>query len=491
MVEDENASSLNRPPIRRRRWRAVIGLLVLAHLLGFASSVDALMSTRTAQGAIAWIVSLNTVPYVAVPAYWVFGQSKFRGYVIARRDEDSALATALADKTLELWSHRFLAPEQDKHFYGVERLAKWPFLRGNRLTLLIDGEAAFESVFAGIESAERYVLFQSYIVRADALGYRLKERLIEKAREGVQVYFLFDEIGSYQLPPSYLQGLTDAGVNVHRFHSTRGSGNRFQLNFRNHRKVVVVDGERAWTGGLNIGDEYLGLNPRIGPWRDTHLKIEGPAALALQFVFLEDWHWATDEIPELPWKPMTPSGHDAPVLILPSGPADRFETASLMIQQVIHSAHERIWITSPYFVPDEGVLGMLKLAALGGVDVRILIPEQPDNPLAYFAAYAFMGPLLDAGVQIYRYQEGFLHGKSFLIDHTGAAVGTVNLDNRSFRLNFEMTAIVLDRDFASEIERMFLNDFARSRLMSREELNRQPLWHRVAARAAYLFAPVL
>ena len=208
-------------------------------------------------------------------------------------------------------------------------------------------------------------------------------------------------------------------------------------------------------------------------------------------MFIEDWHWATEKIPDLLWEPVVRSHHGDPVLILPSGPADRFETASLMMQQAIHAAHHRIWIASPYFVPDEGVIGMLKLAALSGVDVRILIPERPDNLLTYYAAYAFVGPLLEAGVRIYRYQDGFLHGKAFVVDEVGGAVGTVNLDNRSFRLNFEVTALVMDPDFARELEAMFETDFARSREMRLAELHQLPLWHRIAARAAYLFAPVL
>ncbi|PMR67173.1 cardiolipin synthase [Halomonas heilongjiangensis] len=476
---------------RRRPWRRLLLLLGIVHLVGLASSVDAMMSSRTAQGAIAWIVSLNTVPYVAVPAYWVFGRTKFQGYATSRRDEDSELTRALADKLAELRSHRVAAAQSDKHLAGVEQLARLPFLGSNRVELLIDGAQTFESLFAGIESAERYLLVQFYIVRADELGLALQARLIERARQGVEVYFLYDEIGSYALPGAYLQTLEDAGIRVHRFHSTRGLGNRFQLNFRNHRKIVVADGVRAWVGGLNVGDEYLQGHPRIGPWRDTHLMIEGPAALALQLVFLEDWHWATEELPDLPWEPVVPSHHATPVLILPSGPADRFETASLMIQQAIHAAHERIWISSPYFVPDEGVLSMLKLAALSGVDVRILIPERPDNPLTYFAAYAFLGPLLEAGVEVRRFQEGFLHGKAFLVDDVGAAVGTVNLDNRSFRLNFEVTALVMDPAFAAEVEAMFEEDFARARQMRREDIEDQPLWHRVAARAAHLLAPVL
>ena len=477
-----------RPP--KRHWR-LIGFFLLAHLVGFFSSIDALLSTRTPQGTIAWMVSLNTIPALSVPAYWVFGRDRFQGYVIARRDEDTALAIAMQEQTTELWSHRYVHGPQDLHLRGVEQLAKWPFLGGNRVTLLKDGEQTFESIFAGIDAAERYLLVQFYIVHADNLGHRLREALIQRAQEGLKVYFLYDEIGSYGLPSSYLQGLRDGGVQVQRFHSTRGTGNRFQLNFRNHRKIVVADGMQAWVGGLNVGDEYLGKHPRIGPWRDTHLKIAGPAALALQMTFLEDWHWATDTIPELEWQPAFHHDADLAVLILPSGPADRFETASLMMQQSIHAAQQRIWIASPYFVPDEGVQGMLKLAALSGVDVRILIPEVPDNPLLYYAAYAFIGPLLEAGVKVYRYQEGFLHGKAFLVDDRGAAVGTVNLDNRSFRLNFEVTAIVQDQQFAHEVEAMFEQDFTRSRQMVLEDIWQLSFWHRLASRAAYLFAPVL
>lgn len=476
---------------RQRAWGKLAIFVTLAHVLGLVSSVEALMSSRTSQAAVAWIVSLNTIPYVAVPAYWVFGRNKFEGYVLSRRDEDTELTRALSSKLDELRAHRVEWTNDDRQLAGVEQLAKLPYLGGNAATLLVDGEETFASLFAGIDAAERYLLVQFYIVRDDDLGQAFQQRLIAKANEGVDVYILYDEIGSYKLPSTYLQELRDAGVNVHRFHSTRGPGNRFQLNFRNHRKIMVVDGAQAWIGGFNVGDEYLEGHESLGPWRDTHLKLEGPAALALQLVFLEDWHWATEEVPELPWEPSVPSANGVPALILPSGPADRFETASLMVQQAIHAARERIWISSPYFVPDEGVQSMLKLAALNGVDVRILIPERPDNLLTFYAAYAFLGPLLDAGVEIHRYQEGFLHGKAFLVDDVGAAVGTVNLDNRSFRLNFEVTALVMDPDFAGDVEAMFERDFARSRRMTREEIYDNPLWHRVAARGAYLFAPVL
>ncbi|TVP56962.1 MAG: cardiolipin synthase [Halomonadaceae bacterium] len=474
-----------------RRHRLLFTFLALAHTIGLVSSLDALMSARTAPGAVAWIVSLNTMPYVAVPAYWVFGRTKFQGYVIARRDLDSQLAVQLADHINRLRTHRLETPYQSKDLRAVEALAKVPFVTGNSLELLIDGEAAFESILSGMADARDYILVQFYIIKDDELGRKFKQVLIDQARKGVAVHLLYDEIGSHQLPNSYIQALTEAGVNVHRFHSTRGRGNRLQLNFRNHRKVVVVDGQQGWLGGLNVGDEYLGRHEQIGPWRDTHLRIEGPAVQKMQLSFVEDWHWATESILALPWEPRPSDTGNIPTLILASGPADRFDTASLMIQQAIHAAQERFWISSPYFVPDEGVQGMLKLAALGGVDVRILIPEQSDFRLVDQAAHAFIEPLLQAGVRIYRYQDGFLHGKAFLVDTQGAAVGTVNLDNRSFRLNFEITAIAIDEDFAADVEGMFLEDFARSRPMQVADREERTFWSRLLSRAAYLFAPVL
>lgn len=475
---------------RKRRRRLVAAFIVVAHLAGFSSSIDALISTRTAQGAVAWIVSLNTLPYVAVPAYWIFGRTKFEGYTIARQTEDSELAMALSKEITELHSYQLPDTYEYKDLRAVQALAKLPFVRGNDLELLVNGEAIFDSIFRGIKSARKYILAQSYIIRDDEIGREFQKLLIDRARAGIDVYLLYDEIGSYGLPQRYVDELVAAGVKVHSFHSTRGSGNRFQVNFRNHRKVIIVDGETGWIGGANIGDEYVNSAGSSG-WRDTQVKITGPAALELQLSFVEDWHWATNSILDLPWQPMPSGQGNTPVLVLPSGPADRFDTASLMVQQAIHSATDRIWISSPYFVPDEGMQGMLKLAALGGVDVRILIPETPDSRLAYYAAYAFIGNLMEAGVKIYRYQNGFLHGKSFVVDDVGAAVGTVNLDNRSFRLNFESTAIVLDEAFAVEVENMFLRDFRRSRLMTRQGLNEKPLWFHVLSRGAYLFAPVL
>ena len=369
-------------------------------------------------------------------------------------------------------------------------MAEMPAVRGNSVDLLIDGETTFASIFAGIDAAEEYVLVQFFIVKDDELGRDLQARLIAKAREGIRVFFLYDEIGSYKLPKRYLDELREAGVEVSPFHSRKGHRNRFQINFRNHRKIVVVDGHTAWIGGHNVGDEYLGKGD-LGDWRDTHLKIDGPAAVAAQLSFFEDWHWATDSVPAFNWTPQHIAEDGVDVLVMPTGPADELETAGLMFVHAINSAQRRIWIASPYFVPDEAVMASLQLAGLRGVDVRILIPDEPDHLLVYLAAFSYFDQAGSTGVRFYRYTEGFLHQKTMLIDDNVSAIGTANLDNRSFRLNFEITAFAADDDFAAEVEQMLLEDFERSHLMRPSDYDERGFWFKLAVRLARLTSPIL
>jgi len=467
----------------------LIGLAIfMVHLLGILSAVLALMSSRTSQGAIAWILSLLTLPYVAVPAYWIFGRPRFYGYVSARGERDTVLRRVLARYRERV--EPFTADARDPDIRAVEQLAMMPLTSGNRAELLVDGEATFDSLFDGIERAEEYILIQFFIVRNDALGVELKHRLQRAAERGVRVYFLYDEVGSHKLTEGYLRDLSDAGIEVSAFRSSRGFRHRFQLNFRNHRKVLVVDGREGWLGGFNVGVEYLGKGRRHGPWRDTHLRLTGPSVLGLQEAFWEDWHWATGEVINLAWTPQVTCDECQKVVIVPSGPADRQETASLLVQHAIHSARERFWVTSPYFVPDQGVQDALRLAAMRGVDVRIMMPERPDHLLVFLSAFSFLPDMLRAGVKVFRYQPGFLHQKVMLIDDAAASVGTVNLDNRSFRLNFEITAFLPDRRFAAEVRLMLEKDFANCRRISLDELTSRPLWRKLVSRAAYLLSPV-
>ncbi len=478
--------------LRQRKKTVIVSVLLIFEVLGILSAVHAVMNVRTPQGSIAWAVSLVIMPVVGVPAYWVFGRNKFNGYVLARRADDGRLDDLSRRARLGIEKLDAGTEWGNTVVRGIERLARLPFTGANDVELLVDGEATFESIFAGIDSAQDYVLVQFYIVRADDVGNELKSRLIDAAGRGVQVYFLYDEIGSLGLPDSYTDELRRSGVNILPFHSRKGSGNRFQLNFRNHRKTVVVDGREAWIGGHNVGDEYLGKSPKFGRWRDTHMRVEGPAALGAQIAFVEDWRWAADEtLSELQWEPALSADGRALALVIASGPADDVETASLMYNQAINAATRRIWIASPYFVPDDAIVQSLQLAALRGVDVRILIPETSDSLLVKLAAYSYFDEVSSTGVRFYRYQDGFLHGKVMLIDDSVATVGTANFDNRSFRLNFEITALVADQNFSQAVEVMFEEDFENSRRMEPGEYENKNYVFRVATRLARLASPVL
>jgi cardiolipin synthase A/B len=472
-------------------YTSIVAVVVpIVHLTGLYCAGRAIMHTRTAPGAIAWAVSLLALPYIAVPLYAVFGRRKFVGYINARRRGDHEIQHIASELTRHEEQFRTRFETRKGRLRAAEQLAKMPFTAGNEATLLIDGEATFDSIFEGIDAATDYVLIQFYIVEDDGLGHRLKEKLVARAAEGIRVFFLFDEIGSHSLPRSYLDELRDAGVRVHPFHTTRGRKNRFQINFRNHRKIVIVDGRCAWVGGHNVGDAYLGLSAKMGAWRDTHCKVEGPAVQCVQLSFLEDWYWASHSVPRLEWQPQSAPGGEIDVLAVPSGPADSYETASLLFVMAINSATERLWIASPYFVPDDRVVAALQLAALRGVDVRVVLPEKADHLLMYLSAFSYIEELGDAGVKILRYQPGFLHQKTFLVDDKIAAIGTANLDNRSFRLNFEITLVFLSEAFTEECAEMFEADFERCKPFDREQLARRSFGFRFLVRASRLLAPV-
>ena len=463
---------------------------LLLEAAGIGAALHAAFHARSAQGATAWAVSLIGMPMVALPAYLVLGRKKFAGYIDARRDSDSAHSWIAEQARTVCDTFRSNLPDVGGRLAFLERIAHLPFTYGNRVELLIDGDTAFTAMFKGMEEAKRYILIQFFIVRHDALGQKLKELLIRKAKQGVKVYFLYDPIGSHGLARAYVRECRAAGVRMEPFR--KGIVNPLRLNFRNHRKVTVVDGDLAFVGGLNVGVEYLGEKPTVGAWRDTQVEVEGPSADALQLIFAEDWHWATGEtIDGLEWETREAQGGDADVLILPSGPADDYETCNLMFVHAIHSAEKRFWIASPYFVPNAEVISALQVAGLRGVDVRILLPKNPDHLLVYLASFYFMRATGSNGVRFFRYADGFMHQKAFLIDDFGVGIGTANLDNRSFRLNFEITLLSVNHRFAAATEAMFQADFARSVEVDANEVDARNAFFKLGAAGARLLAPIL
>ncbi len=470
----------------------MIAFLVTAfYVVGILSAIHAAMTARTAQGAVAWSVSLVSFPFVAVPAYLVLGRNKFEGMAEAfneRNDEIDEFLDEFNDR-LDPW---IIPTEEAPSWHeAMRRLSGFELTHSNRVDLLINGQATFDSILAGVAEAQQYVLFQFYMFHDDGLGRQVKEALIERARDGVRVYVLYDEVGSSSLPKSYVADLRQAGVEVSSFKPTQGWQNRFQLNFRNHRKMVVVDGKVAWVGGHNVGDEYMGRDPAFSPWRDTHVRIEGPAALQLQITILSDWYWATRELVGVNWTPHIVEEGAQNVMILPTGPTGQFETASLFFVSALSSARKRIWLSAPYFVPDDAVMKALELAALRGVDVRIITTGKPDSLPVYMAAFHYIRRLRGLGIRFYAYKPGFMHQKVMLVDDLVSAVGTHNFDNRSFRLNFEVASIIVDESFASEMQAMLEQDFEHAEAIDPEDWYERPLWWRIGVQVSRLAAPVL
>ncbi|MDF1740078.1 MAG: cardiolipin synthase [Verrucomicrobiales bacterium] len=477
---------------RKRPIRALIYFCL--HIVGAIFSVEALMQSRTGQGAVAWILSLNFIPILAVPAWVAFGDSHLDNYTSVRKaglEEIRPIAEALIENRNKNLTEA-ADDEIPTNLVILEKLASLPVMRGNQAELLVDGKNTFESINKSISEAEKYILIQYYILRADETGTELKDRLIERARAGVEVRLLIDNYGSFGLPDAYLGEMLDAGIEVEQFMDLSGEANRFQLNFRNHRKIVVVDGKTGFVGGHNVGDEYIGKHPSLTPWRDSHMKLTGPVVKTLQVPFVEDWYWATRKIPQgLDWEISEEDFVGSmEALFLASGPADPLDTCALFFLTMINNATDRIWIATPYFVPNEKLVSALQLAAIRGVDVRVLMPGISDSRLVEMTSYSYLDELEKAGVKMFKYQEGFMHQKVVVVDDSISAIGSANFDNRSFHLNFEITGIVHDIGFNAEVAEMLKRDFGKSEPVMASAYAGKPFWYRVGVRLARLLAPI-
>ncbi len=436
-------------------------------IIGIFVARAALTTARTPQGAAAWVVFLVSFPLLALPAFAVFGG-------ISRLSTRSKLPRAMP-----------LPVPSEGHLGQLTGVTGTSVTEGNKVTLLIDGQDTFDAIFAAIDDAEHEILVQFYIMRADKLGLVLREHLIAAARRGVQVHVLCDIIGSLFLGYRYVKVLEAEGIKLRGIPGPHMALGRIGINFRNHRKAVVVDGVIGFTGGLNVGQEYIDGGHKFDSWRDTHVRIDGPMATQLRDIFAADWKGVTKkDLADLP--PPQPAG-DHRGLITGFGPTDTLERGSLLLCGMVNLARRRLWIATPYLVPHTDLLSALQLASLRGVDVRILIPAPSDNIIAWYASRNAAMTLINAGIDVYEYQAGFMHSKVMLIDDNVASIGTVNLDIRSALLNFEQTALIEDKDFAHQVEAMLTTDFANATPVA----NPPPRHVRVLAPVARLFGPLL
>ncbi len=490
--------------VRRRRRPLRVLFMVFAHSFGFFFSIQAVMQTRTEQGAVAWAFALNTVPVVALPAWFVFGSNEVEEYRSSMRvgmEEVRPLAKKLIENLdrisanpegAESGQTSASSGDESEVMKRLETIGSLPLMEGNSATLLLNGEATYAAILDAITGAEDYILVQFYIFREDGIGKKIRDALVAKARKGVDVFVLLDSMGSIDLSDEFIASMESEGINMKFFMDLDGKANRFQSNFRNHRKIVVVDGKRGFLGGLNVGDEYLGNDPALTPWRDTHMEWRGPIVKSLQIPFAEDWRWATGELlDQLDWEigPGDVAG-EVEALCLATGPADSIETCAMAFLTLINGAQDRLWLATPYFVPDDKIVTALQLAALRGVDVRVIVPDLNDSQLIYMSSFSYFKELENTGVKIYRYQNGFMHQKVMVVDDSLSAIGSANLDNRSFRLNFEVIGIVSDADFNAQVTRMLEADLANSKPTGSNALAKQSFWFRLGVRLSRMLAPI-
>ncbi|TWT54710.1 putative cardiolipin synthase YwiE [Rubripirellula amarantea] len=482
------------------RWTALIitASLLLVHLTAFVSAFHALQNVRTSQAAVAWVVGLVTVPYLTLPLYWVFARHRFSGYREAIREVGNQHEQSVTSIRRELFTGSCQRTTSlETPLQQVADVLDTPISSNNQFRLLIDGQAFLDAVIDQIKSASRYVYAEFYIIRDDETGRRFADALVERARAGVTVRLLYDEVGCLRLSNRFIEHLTEAGVDVHAFNTRQGWANRFQINFRNHRKFVLADGERAIVGGLNIGDEYLGKTTLASSWRDTSMEVVGPAARKIQAVFAGDYFWAARRsLPEAQWAEVVNHAEhrdqtDGLTAVCSTGPADSRPRATMMFTAAIVAAKTRVWISTPYLVPDDALLVALSMARTRGVDVRVLIPAVADHWGAYLASFHYEHELAELGVPVFRYKDGVLHQKCVLVDDSLALIGSTNLDNRSLYLNFEMMLAVDDREFVNQVETMFQKDLAASEESNGTGKPARPWVGRAGTAVARLFSPVL
>lgn len=368
-----------------------------------------------------------------------------------------------------------------------------PLTWNNAVTAYTDGKLKFEALFRDLEAAEDHINLQYYIIRNDGIGEQLIQLLTHKAKQGISVHFLYDDIGSLSLPTSYFNEFLRAGGKAKPTIASKLPIN-LRLNYRNHRKVAVIDGKIGYIGGFNVGDEYLGANRKIGYWRDTHLRIIGGAAASIQHQFLIDWNASSPNIPleyDERFFPTIEGPGSAAVQIVESGPDKGISQIRDGILKLISRAERSIDIQTPYFVPDNAIMAALKVAAMGGVRVRIMIPAKSDHAFMQDASLAFAGALIESGVHVFTYKNGFLHAKMLLVDEEAYTVGSANMDERSFSLNFEANAFVYDEEMAKEMLQFFERDLCLTTELDVAFFRNLSVTKRMKQRIAKLVAPIL
>ncbi|OUS72671.1 cardiolipin synthase [Paenibacillus sp. MY03] len=464
-------------------------MLAIAALIIYIAQIGAItwLEHRRQSHLAAWIFLCLVCPYLGFAAYWLLGRRLKRVKPLTALKSECHAASKIGKSAGMNRFHSFM-----------EQHLPYPATNRNRATVLQDGETTFQTILNAIEHACSSIHLDYYTVRCDGIGSRFLEALTSKAREGVDVKLLYDGIGSLHLSEHFLQKLHSSGAQSACFSPPREFLLKKRLNFRNHRKIVVIDNSVGFMGGINIGDEYLGLDPRLGFWRDTHLKLEGECVRQLQTIFQENWLRATgenirvdagstsrDEVPapEAEWNDR--------IVLVPGKPGIHDAVISEALFAAMSEAKETIYAVTPYFIPDPSIAASLRIAARSGVDVKMIIPGISDSKLVLLATLSYVQDMLDAGVRVYRYGKGFIHAKVLIIDGRLASIGSANLDMRSLYTNYELLALIEGADPVGRLTKDFMTDLSDSVAVDAGEFSRRPAKQKTAESLLHLLSPLL
>lgn len=460
--------------------------------------ITLIIDKRDPVKTLSWIIVMTMLPVVGIMLYIMFGQNFRKRKIFKQKGRfDSNRIDSIISRQLYAVNSPLTLnyPEVTAGRDVITLLlnaCRAPITYNNDIRILNDGTETFETIFEEILKAQSSIHVEYYIIRDDTLGRTFAELLCSKAAEGVQVRLIYDSLGSLGLPRRYIRQLRDAGVEVEEFMPVIFPLFTSKINYRNHRKIIVIDGKVAFTGGLNVADRYITGTPKLGDWRDTHLRIEGKAAHTLQAIFITDWHFVHHvQLDEELYFAKTESKEGVAMQIASSGPDSDWASIMQGYFCAITKARNHIYISTPYFLPNEALLTAIKVASLGGVDVRIMLPFRSDSKIVYWATRSYISELVEAGVKVYLYYGGFNHSKLLMIDSMMSSIGTANMDIRSFEDNFEVSALIYNSPKTIELEERFLSDLEKATLIVKSDWEVRPQRHRFYEAFARLLSPLL
>lgn len=476
-------------------WTAA---LIVNYLVALFVVVSVLRRRGEPAAMLAWIFAAVTIPFLGSTLYAILGSNRIPRKASRRRRRVAYMLAEFSRRAEQAVPAEGTAPAQElpAELARVEqmgrRMAQMPATGGNEVEVYEEAEATFAALEEGIRAARQHVNLLYYIWQPDETGQHFRDLLVERARQGVACRVLLDSVGCLTLRRSFTRSMEQAGVRVAFFLPLYPFGRRWTLHMRNHRKIAVIDGQVGFVGSQNIGDEYRGRLRRLSPWYDSHVRVSGPAALFLQQTFAEDWFFATrEELDRQEFFPRPQLAGKSVVQILPTGPDQDISSLGQLIFAAISAAHRSIRIATPYFVPDPALQMALIHAACRGVRVEIVLPTRTDAQVVLWAARSFYAELLEAGVEIYEFDEGVLHSKIITVDERWCMLGSANMDVRSFRLNFEITALLYDETIAGRLAASIDRCAARSRRITRRDVWGRSLPQQLIEGTARLFAPLL